>query len=104
MFQFTSEDLASRLSSTAQPVVVDFWAEWCSPCVDFTRVLDEIATELDGQVVVGGLDIGAFPDVAARYGVASIPTALLFVDGEPVRRLQGPRPKRHVLREIQTLL
>ncbi len=84
--------------------VVDFWAEWCAPCVAVSRTIEEIATELEGRVAFGKLDVEAHPEVAEKYGVASVPTIVVFVGGVPVRRVRGTRPKRHLLREIHELL
>ena len=75
------------------PVVVDFWAEWCGPCKMIAPSLEEIATEMEGQVKVTKLNVDENPDLAAQYGVRSIPTLMLFKGGEPASMQVGARPK-----------
>ena len=74
-------------------VLVDFWAEWCGPCKMIAPILDQIAQELDGKLVIGKLDIDENQDTAMAFGVMSIPTLLLFKGGEVVERFQGVPPR-----------
>ena len=87
---FTSDVLQSD-----KPVLVDFWAEWCAPCRKVAPVLEEIASELGEKIEIVKLDIDANPRTADRFGVLSLPTVMLFVDGEPRETVYGARPKRH---------
>ena len=75
------------------PVVVDFWAEWCGPCKMIAPSLEEIADEMDGQVKIAKVNMDENPDLAAKYGIRSIPTLLMFKGGEPVAIQVGAAPK-----------
>ena len=85
-------------------VLVDFWAEWCGPCKMIAPILDQIAQELDDKLVIGKLDIDENQNTAMAFGVMSIPTLLLFKDGEPVDRIVGYQPKPQLMARLQSHL
>ncbi|MEX2626795.1 MAG: thioredoxin [Ilumatobacteraceae bacterium] len=86
------------------PVVVDFWAEWCGPCKAIAPILEELADELGGQATIAKLNVDNDPDIAMRYNVMSIPTLLVFHDGEMKKRLVGAKGKNHLLEELGEFL
>ena len=83
----------SDVLQASEPVVVDFWAEWCGPCKMIAPALDEIAGELNGKVRIAKLNIDENPELAAQYGVRSIPTLMLFKNGEVADMKVGAAPK-----------
>ena len=82
------------------PVLVDFWATWCAPCRMIAPVLEEIANENEEQLVIAKVDVDTNPNTASTYGVQSIPTLILFKNGEPVERLVGFMPKQKLMEKL----
>jgi thioredoxin 1 len=93
-----------HVKSSEVPVLVDFWAEWCGPCKVIAPILEEIAEEQAGKLQIVKLNIDDNLEVTRRYDVMSIPTLLLFKDGEPQARLVGAKPKGQLLQEISAYL
>ncbi|MGI5267858.1 thioredoxin [Nonomuraea sp. CA-218870] len=98
MITLTADNFEERVLAAQEPVLVDFWAEWCPPCKMVAPVLEEIEAELG--LTIGKLDTDQHPEIQARYGVMSLPTLLLFENGQPVRQVVGARPKRVLVREL----
>ena len=93
VLKITSENFELEVLKAAQPVVIDFWASWCGPCKMFSPIVDEFAEENEGKVKVGKVNIDDEPDLASRFGVMSIPTAILFKNGQAVQSMVGVQPK-----------
>ncbi|MCL2045193.1 MAG: thioredoxin [Oscillospiraceae bacterium] len=81
-------------------VLVDFWAAWCNPCRLVAPILDELAEEYEGRLLVGKVDVDAETELALRYDIVSIPTVVLFQDGLEIRRFVGVQPKRVYQQEL----
>ncbi len=89
----TRDNFDKEVLASAEPVLVDFWASWCGPCRMFSPIVDEFAQENAGKVKVGKVNIDEEPELASRYGVMSIPTAILFQNGQATSTLVGVQPK-----------
>jgi len=93
-----------EIAASSQAVVVDFWAEWCGPCRMIAPILDEIADEHADALRVAKLNVDDHPDIGRRYQVMSIPTLLVFKDGELVKRLVGAKNKGQLVAELAEFL
>lgn len=89
----TPESFESTLKSTPQPVLVDFWAEWCGPCKMLNPVLETLAAEQGDKAVIAKVNVDDAPELAERYGITAIPTLIVFKNGEPVKTLRGVQSK-----------
>ena len=100
---FTESGFQSDVLDVSQPVLVDFWADWCGPCHVMAPVIDELAVELAGRATVGKVNVDDEPALAAQYGIRSIPTLLVFKDGELVDQAVGVVPKQVLVEKLNAL-
>jgi thioredoxin 1 len=98
--EVSDASFSTDVLSSNKPVLVDFWATWCGPCKMVAPVLEEIAAEHGDQLIVAKLDVDANPETARDFQVVSIPTLILFKDGQPVKRIVGAKGKAALLREL----
>ena len=100
----TDATFDEEVQGSSEPIIVDFWAEWCGPCKMIAPILDEIATEQAGKLKIAKLNVDDNPDAARRFDVMSIPTLIVFQDGVPKKRLVGAKGKGQLLEELADFL
>ena len=102
--ELTDQNFEDTIKGSDTPVLVDFWAEWCGPCRRVGPIVEELAGDYSGKLVVAKVDIDANQQTAQKHGIASIPTLLFFKDGEVVDQVVGARPKQDLVQNIERVL
>lgn len=100
---FSEADFKAKVLQSDKPVLVDFYADWCGPCRAMAPTIEELAHELNGTAVVGKVDVDANQALAEQYQVMSIPTLIVFKDGQPAVRFSGVQNKATVLEKVKAL-
>jgi len=102
--EINETNFETEVLKSAQPVLVDFWAEWCGPCKMLGPVLDEIATEQNGRAKVAKVNVDENSDLAAKFGIRSIPTLLYFVGGEVRKQTVGVVSKKTIVSTLESAM
>ena len=100
----TDDSFQSEVVQSSIPVLVDFWAVWCGPCRMVAPIVDELSVEYEGRVKVGKVDVDSEQKIAADYGIRSIPTLLIFKDGELADQIVGAVPKKQLVEKLEAVL
>ncbi len=104
VLEFTDSNFQSEVLESDQPVLVDFWAEWCQPCKMLSPTIDELASDYDGRVKVGKVDTDSNREVSVQFGISSIPTVMLFKGGELQKKFVGLTGKDQFAAALDELL
>ena len=104
IINLSAEYFESEISSADQPILIDFWAEWCGPCKMIAPILEEIATEQEGVIKIAKVDVDSAPELAQKFEIMSIPTLIVFNDGEPAKRLVGAQGKHQLLEALSEFI
>lgn len=99
--EFTDANFDEKVLSSELPVLVDFWAEWCGPCRMIGPIVEEISKEYSGKALVGKVNVDENPQIASNYGIRSIPTLLVFKNGQIVDKIVGAVPKTSIVSKIE---
>jgi thioredoxin 1 len=104
IIDLTTSTFDEAVNGASTPVLVDLWAEWCGPCKQIAPILSEIAAEQAGRITIAKVNVDDHPEIAQRYGVMSIPTLLVFADGDVRKKLVGAKGKAQLMQELEEFL
>lgn len=100
VLELTNENFNQTIKESDKPVLVDFWAEWCSPCLRYTPVLKALDEDLEGQAIVAKLEVDSAPEIADQFEILSIPTTIIFKNGEVVDTFVGIKSKDELKKRL----
>jgi thioredoxin 1 len=104
LIEITDDNFETEVTNSDKPVLIDFWAVWCGPCKLIAPIVEELATEYDGKVKIGKLDVDSNQQTSIKFGVRSIPTLLLFKDGKLKETIIGAVPKKNIVDKLNSIL
>ena len=102
--EFTTDNFETEVIQSTQPVLVDFWAEWCGPCRQIAPAVDEVAAEYEGRAIVGKVNVDHHPEIASQYGIRSIPSLLIFLQGKVQQQIVGAVEKKELVEALDKLI
>ena len=102
--EFTADNFETEVIQSIRPVLVDFWAEWCGPCRQIAPAVDEVAAEYEGRAIVGKVNVDHHPEIASQYGIRSIPSLLIFLQGKVQQQIVGAVEKRELTDALDKLI
>ena len=102
--EFTADNFETEVIQSTQPVLVDFWAEWCGPCRQIAPAVDEVAAEYKGRAIVGKVNVDHHPEIASQYGIRSIPSLLIFLQGKVQQQIVGSVEKKELVEALDKLI
>lgn len=100
----TDENFETEVLSSSVPVLVDFWAEWCGPCKMIAPFVEELANELEGKAKIGKLDVESNQNIPTKFGIRSIPSLLIFKNGQVVDQIVGAVPKNQIKSKLEAVI
>lgn len=102
--EITVSNFEEVVLQSKQPVLVDFWAQWCGPCKAIGPIIEELNNDYAGKAVIGKVDVDANQELAVRFGIMNIPTILFFKDGQIVDKLKGAAPKKEFQNKLNNII